>query len=124
MAAGQYNMTISQGESFGLLLTLADSSDDPIDLTGCMVRGQIRENASSSPVLASFTAEIQDPETLGQVQISLTAAETAAIPVPATESATKTSVVYAYDLELVYANGSVKRLLEGLCTVSPEVTRV
>jgi hypothetical protein len=56
-------------------------------------------------------------------RISLTNAGVITLALTATETAALAAGRYVYDLELVSSGGQVTRLLEGVVTVSPEVTR-
>jgi hypothetical protein len=113
MAAATHNITIEQGATFLRTLTLKNSDDTPFDLTGYTARGQIRRNHRSGNVAASFTCTITDP-TAGEIQIKLTAATTADLPI----------YDHVYDIEIeLTAASTVSRILEGTVTVSPEVTR-
>jgi hypothetical protein len=60
----------------------------------------------------SFTTAIVSPATLGKVTLSLTAVQSALL-VPGR---------YVYDLE-IEINNTVTRVLEGIVTVTPNVTR-
>jgi len=121
MSAGQLNLTIEQGASFLKIFTVKDHEGTPIDLTGFSLRGQIRETYSASSVIASFSFEIHEP-LAGKFKMKLTPAQTAAIPVETAVSYKKTPNRYAYDVELVTDTGEVERLVEGIASISPEVT--
>jgi len=56
-------------------------------------------------------------------RISLTNAGVITLSLTATETAALAAGRYVYDLEMVSSGGVVTRLLEGVVTVSPEVTR-
>jgi hypothetical protein len=56
-------------------------------------------------------------------RISLTNAGVITLSLTATETAALAAGRYVYDLEMVSSGGQVTRLLEGVVTVSPEVTR-
>lgn len=123
MSAGTYTMTIEQGSSFSMQLTINDSLDAPIDLTGHVFRGQIRKTISDTVIQASFTFTLLDQITdTGKVSVTLTDAETAAIAVPAQRTVLRTTVAMSYDIESEIA-GVVYRWLEGTANISPEVTR-
>lgn len=87
-----------------------------VDLTGCTARLQVRQKIASPTVLLELTTEnagIQLGGTDGRITLSLSAAQTAAIT-------WRTGV---YDLEIVFGNGDVRRLLSGSAVVLPEITR-
>lgn len=123
MSAGTYTMTIEQGSTFNMQLTINDSLGAPIDLTGHVFRGQIRKTISDTAIQASFTFallnQITDP---GKVSITLTPADTSAIAVPAQRTVLRSPVAMSYDIESALG-GVVYRWLEGTANISPEVTR-
>ena len=119
--AGRYDITIEQGASYELPLTLQNSDGTAFNLTDYTGRGQLRKYHRSTSVVASFTVAITSPATLGQLTLSLTATETSVIP--AGEEITDEKSKYVYDLEIVKSTGEVKRILNGYAFVSPEVTR-
>jgi hypothetical protein len=61
--------------------------------------------------------------TTANSRISLTNAGVITLSLTATETAALAAGRYVYDLEMVSSGGLVTRLLEGVATVSPEVTR-
>jgi len=122
--AGRYDITIEQGADFELPLTLQHSDGTAYNLTGYTGRGQIRKYHRSATITVSFTVTIPTPLTLpttGQLTISLTAVQTAAIP--AGELITDERSKYVYDIEIVSGAGTVKRILDGFAFISPEVSR-
>ena len=116
MAAGRYDIIVEQGATWSRTMTVADDGA-PRDLNGYTIRMQARPRHSSEQVIVALTTgdgiTISDPPN-GVFELLLTAAQTAALP--AISGA-------RYDLELVDGDGVVTRLLEGVFTVSPEVTR-
>jgi hypothetical protein len=123
MSAGTYTMAIEQGSTFSVQLTINDSSGAPINLTGHVFRGQIRKTISDSTIQASFTFTILDQVTdTGKVVVSLTAAQTTAISFPSQKTVERTDVEMSYDIESEIS-GTVYRWLEGIASISPEVTR-
>ena len=124
MSAGTYNMNIDQGADFKLTLTIKDSTDTEVDLTGHTFRGQIRKTISNATVVASFTFNILDQvANTGQVEVSLDAATSTAILIPKQDNTTRKAEKFAYDIESEDGAGTVVRWLEGVVNLSPEVTR-
>jgi hypothetical protein len=77
----------------------------------------VRETYSSASAILTLTTEnggITLGGAAGTITLSATAIVTAALTAPFSG---------VYDLELVSGGGVVTRLLEGVATVSPEVTR-
>jgi hypothetical protein len=125
MAAGKYDMYIEQGADFYLLVTFKNSLGNSIDLTGHTFSGKVRSTASSSTVIAEFDFTVLDQTqdaTKGQIEIRLPSAESSAITLEASPDVERKLSYYTYDIESV-SSGNVVRWLEGLVTISPEVTR-
>ena len=120
--AGRYDVTINQGASFELPVTVKKLDGTAFDLTGYLGRGQIRKYHRSVDIIISFTVTITAPPTNGQLTVALTPAQTATIP--GGEIATDDRSTYCYDIEIYKAGDSVVlRILEGNAYISPEVTR-
>lgn len=117
MSAFKLSLKIDQGSTFNQLVTWKTGTPAvAVDLTGCTARMQVRSKLESPVVLLSLTTEnggIALGGIAGTVTLNISAVATAAI--------TWSSAVY--DLEIVFANATVRRLLAGGVTVSPEVTR-
>jgi hypothetical protein len=112
MTAPTYNLTIEQGADFAWTLTLQDDQNAPIDLTGAVLEGMIRAGSKSGKKLVDFTLGLNIPATDGVINVSLTEAQTAALPVDDS---------HAYDIKATYA-GKTIRVIEGTVTVSQQVT--
>lgn len=106
--ATKANLVIDQGSTFASSIDILDENDEPVVLTNYTARGQIRKHYSSTNSV-SFTTTLSN----GSLVISLTAGQTANM----------VSGRYVYDLELVDPGNTVVRILEGIVTVTPEVTR-
>lgn len=102
------NLVVDQGTTFATSIEILDQNDEAIDVTGYTARGQIRKHYTSSNSV-SFTTGLSN----GTLVISLTANQTANI----------VAGRYVYDVELIDLNGVVVRILEGIVTITPEVTR-
>ena len=111
------NLKIYQGATFRNVTTWQTGKPAaPVNLTGCTARMQVRAKITDSATLLNLTTEnggIELGGTAGTVTINISATDTAAI-------AWKGGV---YDLEIVFSDGTVRRLLAGSVSVSPEVTR-
>jgi hypothetical protein len=109
------DLCIPQGATFSRVIRWkADGVN--VNLAGYTARMQIRPAAASATTTLSLTTEnsrITLGGTTGTITISISATDTAAI----------TAGRYVYDLELVSAGGIVTRLLQGIVTVSANVTR-
>lgn len=102
------NMVIDQGSTFASTIEILDENDEALDVTSYTARGQIRKHYSSTNAV-SFTTSLSN----GSLVISLTANQTANM----------VAGRYVYDLELVDPANTVVRILEGIVTLTPEVTR-
>ena len=106
------NLAIDQGTTYSTTILVNDDTGSARDLVGYTVRGQLRRSYYSSNSV-NWTAQISSPVD-GEVTISLSAAQTANLKAGR----------YVYDIELVAnATSAVERLIEGIVTVYPEVTR-
>lgn len=104
------NLIIDQGTDYSATFNVTDDDGDVIDLTGATATAQMRRHYSSVSYHA-FTTSING--SVGTVTISMNAATTNAI------SAGR----YVYDCELQDTGGIRSRLVEGVVTVTPQVTR-
>jgi hypothetical protein len=108
--ATKANLVIDQGATFLVELDLKDENGDILVLSGYTANSQIRKWYTSSNATASFTTSINAES--GAVSLSLSANQTSSL----------TSGRYVYDVEI--QNGSsVTRIVEGIVTVTPQVTR-
>lgn len=110
MPAGTYNLSIEQGATFSLEVTLRAPGGGVFSLVGYTVRAQIRRSHTHSQAF-DFSVTLTAPAT-GVFVLGLSAAQTAALGFD-------TGV---WDLEIAL-NGVVTRVLQGAVSVSPEVTR-
>lgn len=108
--ATKANIYIDQGSTFTTTVTITDSYGDPIDLTGHTGAGQMRKSYTSSTAY-NFTVAVGN--TTGVITLSMSANATANIA----------GGRYLYDVELTSASGLVSRVLEGIVTVNPNITR-
>ena len=116
MTAGIYNFTIDQGSQYTTQIIWADSSGNPIDLTGYTAAMQLRfQAASPNPASLNLTSSnggITITPLAGEMDILMTSAQTGALD----------PGFYVYDLEI--ALGSVvTRIIQGQITVSAQVTQ-
>jgi len=107
-----YNIAVDQGSDFTTTMNLTNDDGVNRDITSYTARGQLKRSFSSTSNVA-FTTAISNP-TGGEVVISLSNAKTANLKYGR----------YVYDVELVSTGtGNVERILEGIVTVYPEVTK-
>lgn len=102
------NLVIDQGTTFASSIEVLDENDNAIELQNYVARGQMRKTYTSNNAV-DFTTTTST----GILVISLTAGQTANI----------TAGRYVYDVELVDSQNTVVRILEGIVTITPEVTK-
>ena len=107
------NQNIDQGSTYSKPITVYQDDGTTIqNLTGYTATSQLRKNYTST-AYTTILATIQTPATGGVIVISLTAVQTAALK----------SGRYVYDLQIAAADGTVTRVIEGVLTLRPEVTK-
>lgn len=127
MAAGNYSFTIEQGTTVNFEIQYTDSGSNPINLTGYSGKMQIRSNfANDQPTTyATLSSSLAPdgtglnfsgsagtkPPTSGSIGIYISAASSSAF----------TFTKAKYDLEIT-SGSTVTRLLQGVVTLSKEVT--
>lgn len=107
------NLFMDQGSTFTASVNVQDTNGDAFDLTGYSANSQMRKSYSSSTAY-TFSATIADDPTTGVVNLSLPATTTSNIP----------EGRYVYDVEIVASDSTVTRVIEGIITVLPEVTKI
>ena len=115
MIAGIYNITCEQGATFTRTFTSYNPDGTVFNLTGYSGRMQVRRDLDSTTTMAELTtanSKMSITPSLGEITISLTAAETAAL--------TRDGV---YDIEIFNGSGAVHRVVKGSFRVDKEVTR-
>lgn len=76
----EYDLVIYKGTDYSKTFEFEESVGSPLDLTSYTVKSQIRTHQRrSSSLIVEFTATIESPATAGQITISLTDTQTAAI---------------------------------------------
>jgi hypothetical protein len=103
------NLVIDQGSSYETVLYITDNFGDVIDLTGYTATAQMRKHYTSLTSI-NFTTAVDTDD--GAVTLSLSANATANI----------TAGRYVYDVE-ISKSGTVSRIVEGIVTITPNVTR-
>ena len=107
--ATKANLSIDQGSDYTTTITLTDGSGTPINISTYTGAGQIRKYYTST------TAVDFDITTANNGNITLTL-----------DSNTTNNMIagrYVYDVELTDINGNISRVLEGIVTIKPGVTR-
>jgi hypothetical protein len=126
MAAGRYSFVIEQGATLSLELQYKDSLGNPINLTGCGGKMQIRPSVSSPTASITLSSSLAadgtglnfngsngtTPATSGSIGVFISAVSSSMLNF-------STGV---YDLEIT-SGSFVTRILEGQVKLSLNVTR-
>jgi hypothetical protein len=103
------NLTIDQGANFTTSINVTDVNDVSANLTNYTGAAQLRKHYTSNTA-TNFTVAVSAN---GLVTLSMNAAV----------SANLVSGRYVYDCEITANTGTVTRLVEGIVTITPNVTK-
>jgi hypothetical protein len=130
-----HDLTIKQGETFRLSMLYAlpptDGSTptvdnvEPVDLTGCTARMQVREKYGA-PVLLELTTEnggLSLRGTEGWIDVLMTHEQTDELGNRPGERPRPRVQPALYDLEVTFPSGDVKRVVEGQIAFRSNITR-
>mgnify|MGYP001294936669 FL=1 len=106
------NIFIDQDADFATTVTIEDANDSALDLSNYTAAATLRKSYRSSSS-TSFTVAFVDPRTSGQITLSLTDVQTGAL----------NEGRYVYDLVITDSGGEKTRVVEGIATIKPSVTR-
>ena len=106
------NIFIDQDADFATTVTIEDATDSALDLTNYTAAATLRKSYKSSSS-TSFTVAFVNPRTSGQITLSLTDIQTGAL----------NEGRYVYDLVITDVGGEKTRVVEGIATIKPSVTR-
>jgi hypothetical protein len=115
--AGIYNMTIEQGATYNLDLTYTTSDGNAVNLLGCLIRLGMKDQRTDVEYV-----KFLDSANAGGITLTDAAAGKFKINIPANETAAMTFNRAVYDLEIVFPNEDVVRLLKGRVLIDREVT--
>jgi hypothetical protein len=104
-------ITIEQGATFSTTVNVEDAYYNPINLTGYSASSQMRKSYYSSSA-TNITASVTGTSN-GEITLSMTSANTSSL----------TPGRYVYDLVINDGANTVTRVVEGIATVLPSVTR-
>lgn len=117
MSAGFHHFVIEQGATFGKTLTLKDSSDAVVNLSGyTAAEMDLRYNKDDSAEILTLTVA-NSRITLGGV------AGTVVLSISASDTASMSVGDGVYDLKITSGSGDVFRVLEGTFSVRGNVSR-
>ena len=103
----QFPLEIYRGDTARLSVKLWDNLHEPVDLTGCLVKAEIRDRPGGTKIVP-LTCTVVLPNVIG---IVLDAFDSEGLP-PAG----------VWDMQITFPSGDVKTPLAGPVTVTPDVT--
>jgi hypothetical protein len=103
---------LDQGTDFSFDLDLTNDDGSPIDVTGYSFSSSIRKSYYSSSVTANLAVAIANAVS-GNVVFSMNSATSANIKAGR----------YLFDVKSIDAANATSRLVEGIITVNPQVTK-
>lgn len=109
--ATKTNFVLDQGSDFSVTIDVTTVAGTVFDLSGYTAAAKLAKHWSSSNNY-SLTATVTDASD-GQITLSANNSTTGAIP-PGR---------YNYDVEVTSNTGTVTRVLQGIVTVTPEITK-
>lgn len=111
--AAYVELYVDQGTTFNNVINITDdTTNTPVNVAGYTVSSQMRRSYYSVNPSANITCTITDAPN-GEITMSMTAANTSNIKAGR----------YLFDVETIDTNGTVSRILEGIITVTPQITR-
>lgn len=111
--AAYVELYMDQGTTFRNTINLIDDTTNAyIDINNYTIRSQMRRSYYSANATANLVCTITDSAN-GEITMTLDAANTSNIKAGR----------YLFDLETVDRGGITVRVLEGIITVTPEITR-
>lgn len=108
-SGADYDVRMTQGDTFSEQVLMEDSDGDAIDLTGYSFASQLRRTAAGA-VVATFSISVNIATST--VTRTLSASTTAAL-----------DGTYVHDLQWTTPTGAVRTLFTGEFEIEPEVTR-
>jgi len=106
------NLYVDAGSTYSNMITVAASNGQALDLTGYTVASQMRKSYQSSTAY-TFNASIFNP-IRGKIRLELTDEQSESIP-PGR---------WLYDVEIESPTGQRTRVVEGVVTVNPQITKI
>ena len=110
--AAVHNLYVDQGTDFNAQITIYDDNNSPWNLTGYTGSAKIRKSYYSSTSV-DFTVSFPSVRTTGSVILDLSSAQTSLME----------QGRYLYDVVVISSSGKKTRVLEGIVTINPGVTK-
>lgn len=111
MVPAKQDIKVMRGDTETFVISLKDSANAPINLSGDSFASQIRYNRDDTTIAASFTCTVTNA-TAGEVTLVL---------YPVASAALNDGVAY-WDLQRTHGS-EVSTVISGKCTVLADVTR-
>ena len=105
------NIVIDQGADFEAIIDVVDGDDNPYDLSNHSIASQMRKNYAAASAAATFSCDHNGSG--GQIVLSL----------PKSQTVDLEPGRYLYDVEMTSSAGDTTRVIEGIATVTPGMTR-
>ena len=106
------NLFVDAGADYSNIITVSATTGQALNLTGYTVASQMRKSYQSSTAY-NFLSSIYDAAN-GKVRLQLNASQSSAIPAGR----------WLYDVEITSPSGTKTRVVEGIVTVTPQITQI
>jgi hypothetical protein len=106
-------LTVDQGATFESTLDLTNDDGSAINVAGYVFSGQIRKSYYSANATANLIITVSSAAN-GNLVISLNSATTTNIKAGR----------YLYDVKMTSPSNTITRIVEGVITITPQVTKV
>jgi tRNA A37 methylthiotransferase MiaB len=118
MQPATIDLTIYKGSTYSKIIQWKTGTPAlPVNLSGCTARMQIRKRVTDTEILDTLTTENS------KLQIYDAVNGRFKISIPANVSSAYNFNTAVYDLEIVFPDTTVVRVIEGCLSAVPEVTR-
>lgn len=104
------NIVLDQGSDFIVTISVKNLNENIVDLTGYTGEAQIRKYFTSSTF---YSFDVNIVPQFGEVSLSMSANTSESI----------TPGRYLYDCELTSPSGIKNRIVQGIVTITPQVTK-
>jgi hypothetical protein len=112
--AAYVELFMDQGATFNNIITLSDDlTKEDVNIAGYVIKSQMRRSYYSKNATANIICTITDASN-GEITMYIDAANTALIQAGR----------YLFDVEMLDPLNEKTRILEGIITVAPEITKI
>ncbi len=110
--ASAHNLYIDQGADFNAQIQIFDDNNAPWDLTGYTGQAKIKKSYYSTSSI-DFTVSFSNDRTSGNIILELSSQQTSQME----------QGRYLYDVVITNSSSKKTRVLEGIVTINPGVTK-